>query len=732
MRRSSPSPTTLRPHAGVWLTIGCLMGPANAMALPPTTPSPSNTTDLDAVHVQSERYDARRDDTASRIVVDREALQRHGDTDLLEALKRLPGASVSNGAPGRPGTVSLRGLGAGYTQILLNGQRTPAGFSLDSLATDLIERIEILRAPSADQGMGAIAGTLNIVTRAPVAKDSQRLTVSWTDTQGRMTPSASWRQARSNLDRDVSLTATATARAFLAEERSREDAWDGVGTPLLHRQSRLRATGQRNSVSLSPSLTFRTSDDTTLSLQALVDASDFRRDMTIDWDTLLGPALRTPHYRQRTHLRLDQGQVSAEWEKKLSDGGSLNLRLAMDGNREDYRFREQGQDEAQQDNLFDRTDAKLHVLGGTTRVKWTLPAWGRHTLQVGAESSMDSRRESRVQQLHSSPSEPSTVSDLSFDARLNRVALYAQDEFPWGARSAYYVGGRWEQLQTRSEGRNFATTRHRASVFTPVLQGLWKRAKGKDQLRVSLSRSFRAPALRSLVPRPYTSTNNRPLNPDEIGNPSLRPELALGLDAAWEMHGGEGTQGSIGGYLRRIDAPIRNETVLRDGRWVSTPVNGTRAIAWGIEMDGRMPLARLYRRGPDIELRGNATWNHSRVRDLPGPDNRIEDQVPFTANASLDYRISSRWSSGLAYTHRSGGRIRYSLSELDITSYRRELEAWAQYATERHGKLRLTASNLLAQDIETGQWRFDEGGSQVLRNTRRSVPSLRLQWELPL
>ncbi|WP_446001505.1 TonB-dependent receptor plug domain-containing protein [Stenotrophomonas maltophilia] len=374
MRRSSPSPTTLRPHAGVWLTIGCLMGPANAMALPPTTPSPSNTTDLDAVHVQSERYDARRDDTASRIVVDREALQRHGDTDLLEALKRLPGVSVSNGAPGRPGTVSLRGLGTGYTQILLNGQRTPAGFSLDSLATDLIERIEILRAPSADQGMGAIAGTLNIVTRAPVAKDSQRLTVSWTDTQGRMTPSASWRQARSNLDRDVSLTATATARTFLVEERSREDAWDGVGTPLLHRQSRLRATGQRNSVSLSPSLTFRTSDDTTLSLQALVDASDFRRDMTIDWDTLLGPALRTPHYRQRTHLRLDRGQVSAEWEKKLSDGGSLNLRLAMDGNREDYRFREQGQDEAQQDNLFDRTDAKLHVLGGTTRVKWTLPA----------------------------------------------------------------------------------------------------------------------------------------------------------------------------------------------------------------------------------------------------------------------------------------------------------------------------------------------------------------------
>ncbi|PWN56951.1 TonB-dependent receptor domain-containing protein, partial [Chryseobacterium viscerum] len=149
----------------------------------------------------------------------------------------------------------------------------------------------------------------------------------------------------------------------------------------------------------------------------------------------------------------------------------------------------------------------------------------------------------------------------------------------------------------------------------------------------------------------YTSTNNRPLNPDEIGNPALRPELSWGLDAAWEIHGRDGTQGSVGGYLRRIDATIRNETLLRDGRWVSTPGKGTRAMAWGIEMDGRMQLARLFRRGPDIELRGNANGKHSRVRDRPGPENRIEDQVPFTASASLDYRISSRWSSGLAYTH---------------------------------------------------------------------------------
>ncbi|MGE6333284.1 TonB-dependent receptor plug domain-containing protein [Stenotrophomonas sp. NPDC077659] len=718
-------------RTGTRLAIGCLLWPA-ATAAAQTAPAAPATTELDTVQVQTQRYDARRDDVASRIVVDHETLRRHGDTDLLEALKRLPGVSVSNGTPGRPGTVSLRGLGSGYTQILLDGQRVPAGFSLDSLATDQIERIEILRAPTVDQGAGAIAGTLNIITRTTVPKDSQRLTLSWAESQSRSTPSASWRQTHQGTQVDQALTATASVRAFLVEERGSEQAWDAEGRPLLLRHNRLRAAGRRDSVSLAPSMTLKASADDTVSLQALMDASDFRRDMLIDWDNVQGQALRTPHYRQRTRLRLDQGQASAEWTRQLQRGGSLTVRGAMDGNRENYRFREQGQAADGQENLVDRTDARLHVLGGSSRVQWTLPARGRHTVQTGAEGSLDNRRESRVQQLQDFNDAAASTSNLSFNARLQRVAVYAQDEFALSERTAFYLGGRWEQLQTRSEGRDFAPVRNRASVFTPVLQGLWKRAKGKDQLRVSLSRTFRAPELRLLVPRPYTSTNNRALNPDEIGNSALRPELAWGLDTAWQLHGRDGTQGSIGGYLRRIDSPIRTETLLRDGRWVATPVNGSRATAWGIELDGQLPLARVLRNAPDIELRGNATWNQSRVRDVPGPDNRVQDQVPLTASASVDYRITPRWSSGLAFTYRSGGRIRYSVGEVDIAAYRRELEAWVQYSSAAHGKLRLTGSTLLGDDGGSGQWRFDDGGTQVVRSARQSVPSVRLQWEVPL
>ena len=46
-----------------------------------------------------------------------------------------------------------------HTQLLIDGQRIPPGFSLESLTSEQVERIEILRAPTADTGARATAGT---------------------------------------------------------------------------------------------------------------------------------------------------------------------------------------------------------------------------------------------------------------------------------------------------------------------------------------------------------------------------------------------------------------------------------------------------------------------------------------------------------------------------------------------------------------------------------------------
>ncbi|HEY5800707.1 MAG TPA: TonB-dependent receptor plug domain-containing protein, partial [Burkholderiaceae bacterium] len=126
------------------------------------------------VQGQAGGYDARRYDTATKIVVTRDEILKNGDTTLGEALKRLPGVTLG-GVQGRGGDIRMRGLGNGYTQILLNGEPSPPGFSLDSLAPDMMERVEIMRAASAEFSAQGIAGAINVVLRKTISTAQREL-----------------------------------------------------------------------------------------------------------------------------------------------------------------------------------------------------------------------------------------------------------------------------------------------------------------------------------------------------------------------------------------------------------------------------------------------------------------------------------------------------------------------------------------------------------------------------
>ncbi|MEY4028404.1 MAG: Colicin receptor precursor, partial [Pseudomonadota bacterium] len=158
----------------------CLAVPVALAQTPSTTPA---VTDLGQVEIRGNRNndtEVRRESTASKIVIGREEIEKQGDATLGDVLKRLPGVTVQ-GAPGRGGAIRMRGLGGGYTQILLDGERMPPGFSVDSLTPEQVERIEILRAPTAETGAQAIAGTINIVLREGqrANPDDLKITLNW-------------------------------------------------------------------------------------------------------------------------------------------------------------------------------------------------------------------------------------------------------------------------------------------------------------------------------------------------------------------------------------------------------------------------------------------------------------------------------------------------------------------------------------------------------------------------
>jgi iron complex outermembrane receptor protein len=159
----APAPPTAQqpPSSGAATTPG-----TSGSDAAPATGSGSGGGSAQRVEVTGGRSDTelRRQSTAAKIVIGRDEIERQGDSTLGEILKRLPGVTLG-GPPGRGGQIRFRGLGAGYTQILLDGQRVPPGFQIDSISPEQIERIEILRAPTAETGARAIGGTINIITR---------------------------------------------------------------------------------------------------------------------------------------------------------------------------------------------------------------------------------------------------------------------------------------------------------------------------------------------------------------------------------------------------------------------------------------------------------------------------------------------------------------------------------------------------------------------------------------
>jgi outer membrane receptor for ferrienterochelin and colicin len=111
---------------------------ASTAAIAQTDPKPADMPKeepkkQETIEVTADSIAERRDSTASKIVVNREEIVKYGDQTVLDVMKRLPGVTVS-GAGGRGAEIRMRGLGSGYTQILVDGDPMPPGFSIESLS----------------------------------------------------------------------------------------------------------------------------------------------------------------------------------------------------------------------------------------------------------------------------------------------------------------------------------------------------------------------------------------------------------------------------------------------------------------------------------------------------------------------------------------------------------------------------------------------------------------------
>lgn len=655
---------------------------------------------LEKIEVQGDGLAERRESTASKIIVNSDEITKYGDSNLLEVLKRLPGITVDAGPGGRGGGIRMRGLSQGYTQVLVNGERMPPGFTLDSISPDMIDRIEIVRGATAEFSAQAVAGTINVVLKRALSTQRRELKVGASTEHGKATGTASGQWADRSGKLSWTVPFNANRFAFLGEGFNEQRAFDPDFDLLQYYLSHRRNEGWGANGNLAPRLSWAIAPNNTFNLDAFLFYNTFRGHFIEENQPVLGPP--PPYVSTDLRNRADNQsyRLNAQWVRRFDDGSRIDAKAGVSAFDFDAASTFIALDASGATALDRAVDSTFRDRSGTTVGKYTFPITKGHALSSGWDGAWTERNDTRLQQDLFPLTGARVRLDEIFDTGIRRLALYAQDEWDVTERFAAYGGVRWEGVETRADGNTFAPIRNRSSVTSPIVNLLWKLpGTQKDQVRVGLSRTYKPPQIGELVPRRFFSPNNTAVTPDFIGNPRLKPELAWGLDAAYEHYPTGGGNFSVSFYHRRIRDIIQRETVFEDGLYISRPDNIGNGTVMGLELDAKGKLSQLWDGAPGVDLRANLSLNRSKVSYLPGPYNRLDEQVPWNGTVGFDYRFApTPLTVGSSFTARAGGTVRTSLNQVLYRSVNRQWEAYGLWRFSPAIQLRLGVQNLLAQD----------------------------------
>jgi outer membrane receptor protein involved in Fe transport len=685
----------------------------------PPQPPKEEAQKLEKIEVQGDANAERRTSTASKIIVGSEEINKYGDSNVMDVLKRLPGITVDTGPGGRGGTVRMRGLGAGYTQILVNGERMPPGFTLDNIAPDMIERIEIIRGATAEFSAQAIAGTINVVLKRALSQQKAELRASVSVQNDEPTVFASGTVS----DRTGALSWTVPFNfvrfAFRNEGVSEQLLFDPGGTLVQQFGSRRGNEGWGGNMNLAPRLSWELGRNNTLNVDAFALTGLFRGFFTEDNTPRSGPPPPYVHSENRVRNEFSSYRLNANWVRRFADDSRLDARVGISHFNfkplSVFTARDAGGAVALQ-RIVDSDGADTTA---TTVGKYTLNVMQGHNLSAGWDGAYTLRDDTRLQSDFFPLTSSITRTDEQFETRVRRLALYAQDEWDVSERFAMYTGLRWEGIETRSDGNTYDPIRNRSSVVSPIANLLWKLpGSEKDQVRLGISRTYKPVNTNDLVPRRFFAPNNSPTTPDFIGNPNLKPELSWGVDAGYEHYPAGGGNIGVSLYYRRIEDVVQRQTSFQDGLYVSRPENIGSARVKGIELDAKGNLMQLVKEAPRLDLRANFAVNKSEVDFLPGPYNRLDEQPPWNGTAGADYRFASvPLTLGTSFTARGAGTVRISTSQVVYRSINRQWEVFALWRFSAKVQLRLTVQDLLAQDnIQVNRF-TDSAGSVTERSS---------------
>ncbi len=574
--------------------------------------------------------------TGSLVVVDRQDIEDMGVETVTDVLRQLPGVQVTPNASGSV-DIRMRGMDASATRVLVDGQRSSGRSQLpfDQLPAELIERIEVIRAPSAEFS-GASGGTINFVLRQGSAKreGNLRLSASHVDSRNAgglflshtgplpsSTPPAAANTPEAAKPPTWTYFMGLAGGGFLSSADSQRITQGGTNPQSSESQTRNR----REEWTLLPRLNGRLSAKDQVALRGTLTTSAL--DGRYTNQALVGTGVTSPNYTNDE--RTDQGkqyrQGAMDWTRRL-EGSKLESsfsanRLAEDVTRTGQTISSSGVSNTvfQDQRTESAWSLKSKLTGTQTSLLW----------MVGAE--VESRHATANTQR--SNDSPASQSSEQLSADIQRQVLWGQNEWSLPLQTTLTAGLRGESILLRTTNASLPASQ-RLSFLQPSLH---TRTPISDNLqwRSNLARITRNPNIWDLVDRSVPSQGaNAISNPDQLGNPNLRPEVALTLDTGLERRLPRQGQMGFNLFVRQLDDVMARRTSLVNGRWVDQRQNIGSATAWGLEADIKQPLAGDMMRGWNLSASGSLL--QSRMSDGPDAGLRIPGQARYVANVSVN------------------------------------------------------------------------------------------------
>lgn len=708
-----------------------------------------------------------------------------------QQLRRVPGVAFE-GDIGEAVKPEMRGLGHGYTQVLINGRSVPGmgndrSVAVDRIPAEIVDRIEVIRSPSADMNSNGIGGTINIILKDGATLPSGvilRTGISRDTKTGRMRPNAAISWSGHNAAENVFWSVTGDIQKRFNEKHEIQEVVDGDtlgfadviarggdGRSLQSwdNRSQSRATerevqgDQRDSkdVSFNGDLTWQVSDASTLRFDAsLLRTTRYEYEDTYTYagdGTVGGLDLANPERDfEKTPIDQDSNLLSVTFYTSFGDLTDFTAYLghSLTKGTETKNYFEPTPDIQVKRKRSNATDKNWAADAAVTRrmpdVASSLGILGA-SLKVGVQANRKNRTYLSSETKHIDNNAKMKGSEGQFNYKEDRLNFYAMVDWDLTPTLVLTTGARAEKTRTRQDYVN-VTSKSNAVVDTetgdasshdfminPSAHLKWS-PTNLDQFRFSVARTVRRPIINELIP---SVSLESPGDEDvTIGNPNLKIERSLGFDLGYERR--LGAQGVVGVNLFR-----RNLTdligLVKSGRPVTdagqdpadypgglfTFQNIGDATVSGVELDFSMPLAFMGMR--NTGLFGNYARLYSE-RDNPYTDREvtIDDQPSYVYNIGLTQDVPSwAFSFGASYQKQGAAFQHNSIDEMQTSEYGGNLEVFFEKRFGESFVLRLTGSNLLDSCSFQYEQDFDgDSAAELIANNRAyNVDSIELERE---